>query len=108
MFSGKSINKRDEEVNLLDVEMDIGFVGNPNIGSVVLNQFKDSEEFKEVASNFNADDRIFIISSIFGGTGAAGFPTILKNIRDAMNALFAQEEMQERMLANYVNGCGYR
>ncbi len=85
LFSGKSINKRDEEVNLLDVEMDIGFVGNPNIGSVVLNQFKDSEEFKEVASNFNADDRIFIISSIFGGTGAAGFPTILKNIRDAMN-----------------------
>ncbi len=85
LFSGKSINKRDEEVNLLDVEMDIGFVGNPNIGSVVLNQFKDSQEFKEVASNFNADDRIFIISSIFGGTGAAGFPTILKNIRDAMN-----------------------
>jgi hypothetical protein len=85
LFSGKSINKRHEEVNLLDVEMDIGFVGNPNIGSVVLNQFKESEEFKIVASNLNADDRIFIISSIFGGTGAAGFPTILKNIRDAAN-----------------------
>ena len=85
LFSGKSINKRHEEVNLLDVEMDIGFVGNPNIGSVVLNQFKDSQEFKEFASNFNEGDRVFIISSIFGGTGAAGFPTILKNIRDAMN-----------------------
>ena len=85
LFSGSSINKRGEEVNLLDVEMDIGFVGNPNIGSVVLNQFKDSQEFKEVAANFSADDRIFIISSIFGGTGAAGFPTILKNIRNAMN-----------------------
>ncbi|MDX2000888.1 MAG: hypothetical protein SFW35_00520 [Chitinophagales bacterium] len=85
LFSGKSINKRGEEVDLLDIEMDIGFVGNPNIGSVVLNQFKDSEEFKEFASNFNEEDRIFIISSIFGGTGAAGFPTILKNIRDAMN-----------------------
>lgn len=85
LFSGKSINKWHEEVNLLDVEMDIGFVGNPNIGSVVLNQFKDSDEFKEFASNFNDSDRIFIISSIFGGTGAAGFPTILKNIRDAMN-----------------------
>ena len=84
LFSGKSINKRGEEVDLLDTEMDIGFVGNPNIGSVVLNQFKDSEEFREFASNFNKDDRIFIISSIFGGTGAAGFPTILKNIRDAM------------------------
>lgn len=85
LFSGKSINKRGDEVDLLDVEMDIGFVGNPNIGSVVLNQFKDSDEFKEIASNFNAEDRIFIISSIFGGTGAAGFPTILKNIRNAVN-----------------------
>ena len=84
LFSGKSINKRHEEVNLLDVEMDIGFVGNPNIGSVVLNQFRDSQEFKEFASNFNDGDRVFIISSIFGGTGAAGFPTILKNIRNAM------------------------
>lgn len=85
LFSGKSINKRGEETGLLDIEMDIGFVGNPNVGSVVLNQFKDSEEFKEVASNFNREDRIFIISSIFGGTGAAGFPAILKNIRDAIN-----------------------
>src|SRR5215213_1973597 len=83
LFSGKSINKRGEEVDLLDTEMDIGFVGNPNIGSVVLNQFKDSKEFKEFASNFNEEDRVFIISSIFGGTGAAGFPTILKNIRGA-------------------------
>lgn len=85
LFSGKSINNQHEEVNLLDVEMDIGFVGNPNIGSVVLNQFKDSQEFKEFASNFHEDDRVFIISSIFGGTGAAGFPTILKNIRNAMS-----------------------
>ena len=85
LFSGSSINKNGEKVDLLDIEMDIGFIGNPNIGSVVLNQFKDSEEFKEFASNYSAEDRIFIISSIFGGTGAAGFPTILKNIRDAMN-----------------------
>jgi len=85
LFSGKSINKRGEEVDLLDVEMDIGFVGNPNIGSIVLNQFKDSEEFSTFASNYNADDRIFIIGSIFGGTGAAGIPIVLKNIRAAMN-----------------------
>jgi hypothetical protein len=83
LFSGSSINKRHEKIDLLDVEMDIGFVGNPNIGSVVLNQFKDSDEFREFANNFNEGDRIFIVSSIFGGTGAAGFPTILKNIRGA-------------------------
>ena len=67
----------------LETEMNIGFVGNPNIGSVVLNQFKESEEFKQFASKFSQNDRIFIISSIFGGTGAAGFPIILKNIRGA-------------------------
>lgn len=71
----------------LDTEMDIGFIGNPNIGAVVLNQFKDSEEFKFFASRFEQNDRIFIISSIFGGTGAAGFPLILKNIRNAQSPL---------------------
>jgi len=85
LFSGKSIDQHGNQVDLLDVKMDIGFVGNPNIGSVVLNQIKYSEEFIEFASNFGENDRIFIISSIFGGTGAAGFPSLLKNIRDARN-----------------------
>jgi hypothetical protein len=85
IFSGKTINANGSPVDLLEIPMDIGFVGNPNIGSVVLNQFKDSEEFRNFANNFNKGDRIFIISSIFGGTGAAGFPTILKNIRNAVN-----------------------
>lgn len=67
----------------LDVEMDIGFVGNPNIGSIVLNQFTSSDEFQQVASKFSAGDRIFVISSIFGGTGAAGFPLLVKNFRNA-------------------------
>lgn len=85
LFSGRSIDKHGDPAQLLDIEMDIGFVGNPNIGSVVLNQFKDSDEFKEIAAQYAPEDRIFIISSIFGGTGAAGFPTILKNIRNAMS-----------------------
>ncbi|SJZ77577.1 hypothetical protein SAMN04488128_1011552 [Chitinophaga eiseniae] len=67
----------------LEADMEVGFKGNPNIGSVVLNKFKDSDFFRKFASNFEQDDRIFIISSIFGGTGAAGFPLILKNIREA-------------------------
>ncbi|NII26668.1 hypothetical protein HB364_16385 [Pseudoflavitalea sp. X16] len=67
----------------LNADMEVGFKGNPNIGSVVLNKFKQSDFFKRFAANFEQDDRVFIISSIFGGTGAAGFPLILKNIRDA-------------------------
>ena len=69
--------------NNLNADMDVGFKGNPNIGSVVLNKFKDTGFFQKFASNFEQNDRVFIISSIFGGTGAAGFPLILKNIRDA-------------------------
>ncbi len=65
----------------LETKMDIGFVGNPNIGSTVLNQFRYSDVFQAFAENFGANDRIFIVSSIFGGTGAAGFPILLKNIR---------------------------
>jgi len=77
----------------LNSDMEVGFKGNPNIGSVVLNQFKKSQDFKEFASSFGQDDRIFIVSSIFGGTGAAGFPLLLKNIRqgsDLPNAALIQ------------------
>lgn len=69
----------------LETKMDIGFVGNPNIGSTVLNQFRYSDVFQAFAENFGANDRIFIVSSIFGGTGAAGFPILLKNIRGAQS-----------------------
>jgi len=67
----------------LNTKMDIGFVGSPNIGSVALNQFKDSEEFRQFSNVFQKNDRIFVVSSIFGGTGAAGYPIIVKNIRNA-------------------------
>lgn len=69
----------------LENKMNIGFVGSPNIGSVALNMIKDSEEFKAFANVFTQGDRIFFISSIFGGTGAAGFPILVKNIRQAQN-----------------------
>jgi len=67
----------------LDTSMNIGFVGAPNIGSVALNQLKDSEEFRALGNIFGENDRIFFVSSIFGGTGAAGFPIMVKNIRNA-------------------------
>jgi hypothetical protein len=67
----------------LAANMDVGFKGNPNIGSVVLNKFSSSESFRNFSETFGQNDRVFIISSIFGGTGAAGFPLILKNIRNA-------------------------
>ncbi len=65
----------------IDADMTVGFKGNPNIGSVVLNKIVGSVEYKEFANSFNVGDAIFIISSIFGGTGASGFPLLLKNFR---------------------------
>jgi hypothetical protein len=62
-------------------DMTVGFKGNPNVGSVVLNQFDDSVEFQNFANEFTEQDKIFIISSIFGGTGASGFPLLLKTLR---------------------------
>lgn len=66
----------------LNSSMNVGFEGNPNIGSVVLNQITSSDEFLQFAQSFQANDRIFIISSIFGGTGASGFPLLLKTMRN--------------------------
>lgn len=65
----------------LDSSMEVGFKGNPNIGSIVLNQIVDSDDFQDFANNFESGDKIFIISSIFGGTGASGFPLLLKTLR---------------------------
>ena len=71
----------------LTLDMAAGFQGNPNIGSVVLNQFDDSDIFKAFANDFKQGDKVFIISSIFGGTGASGFPLLRKilqtpNVKD--------------------------
>lgn len=65
----------------LHSSMEVGFKGNPNIGSVVLNQISQSPDFEDFANRFSDGDRIFIISSIFGGTGASGFPLLLKTLR---------------------------
>lgn len=61
--------------------MDVGFKGHPNMGCAVLNQFVGNAEFNNFANAFSPGDGIFIVSSIFGGTGASGFPLLLKNIR---------------------------
>ena len=65
----------------LTSSMNVGFKGNPNIGSVVLNQIVNSEDFITFANSFEKGDKIFIVSSIFGGTGASGFPLLLKTLR---------------------------
>lgn len=62
----------------LEMDMSNGFQGNPNMGCVVQNQFEGNSLFETFAQHFQPGDRIFIISSIFGGTGASGFPLLRK------------------------------
>ena len=63
--------------------LDVGFKGNPNMGSIVLNDPKNTESLMSLLQHFQTGDEIFIISSIFGGTGAAGFPLLQKTFREA-------------------------
>lgn len=68
----------------LDSPLSVGFKGNPNVGTVVLGEMIEGADwFKAFKQHCEKDDRIFIISSIFGGTGASGFPLLEKKIRGA-------------------------
>jgi hypothetical protein len=70
----------------LSADMQVGFKGNPNIGCVVMNQIATQPEFIAFANSFQSGDKIFIVSSIFGGTGASGFPLLLKTFRTNQNS----------------------
>ena len=70
----------DSEMNL---KMDVGFKGNPNIGSVVFHDI-DSEcfEFKAFLERLSANDKVVVVGSLFGGTGSSGVPEIIRKIRE--------------------------
>lgn len=72
MFSTKNLNN----------PLSVGFKGNPNVGTVVLGDIVESADwFDNFKRQCEKEDRVFIISSIFGGTGASGYPLIEKKIR---------------------------
>lgn len=69
----------------LDEPLEKGFKGHPNIGSLVIskNFNLDKEPWSSLFSSVtnemnNGGVRIIICGSVFGGTGAAGVPTITK------------------------------
>lgn len=68
----------------LESPLSVGFKGNPNVGTVVLGEMiEGSDWFDAFKNKCEKNDRVFIISSIFGGTGASGYPLIEKKIREA-------------------------
>ncbi len=66
----------------LNLRLDLGFKGNPNIGTVVFNNLATTKEFQYVLKSIGENDRIFIISSIFGGTGSSGFPQLVRLLQE--------------------------
>lgn len=73
LFSSKSLNS----------PLSVGFKGNPNVGTVVLSDIvKNADWYDAFKDQCQEEDRIFIISSIFGGTGASGYPLLEKRIKE--------------------------
>lgn len=72
MFSTKNLNS----------PLSVGFKGNPNVGTVVLgDMIEGATWFNDFKHQCEKGDRVFIISSIFGGTGASGYPLLEKKIK---------------------------
>ena len=73
----------EEEQNTLLTE---GFRAHPSIGAAVIganmNMDDDNSVWKKMVNDIGEQEaRIFFFGSVFGGTGAAGFPNIAKIIR---------------------------
>ncbi|HEX7316653.1 MAG TPA: hypothetical protein VF297_22315 [Pyrinomonadaceae bacterium] len=71
----------------LEMVLDVGYRGRTNVGAVALKQDMEgtaaieNSGLREFLANLNEDlqageARVFVMGSVFGGTGAAGLPTI--------------------------------
>lgn len=89
-------NRPDTELNL---DMTVGFKGNPNIGSVVFHDLASHPTFKKFIGIYQPanNDKVMIIGSIFGGTGASGIP----EIASAINAVHPNADIATLLVLPY-------
>lgn len=82
----ESLYDTSEGVNAeLELSLEKGFKGCPNIGCVVTRNLSTSEEIKQFLTMLHKEDRVLIIGSVFGGTGASGIPMLLDLLTDNAN-----------------------
>ena len=93
LFSGSTLNTKalieslydtsDNSTTELNLNLTVGFKGNPNIGSVIFHQLGKRKEYNSFVANYHKDqgDKIVIIGSLFGGTGASGIPVLVQQIK---------------------------
>ena len=86
----QQMNHQSEEQNIVDMlynsiniskSMNVGFKGSPNVGSVVFQDFINSGWFQSNFANLTANDKVILVGSLFGGTGASGIPAIAKALK---------------------------
>ena len=81
--------------NERDTQLNEGFRGHPSIGASVMAQtvLGEDEPWKTFRVKILKDPtpKIFLAGSIFGGTGASGFPTIAKLIKSEMKGKSVNE-----------------
>ena len=58
-----------------------GFEGNAKLGSMLFHQFLNREFKRSICHTFEEGDKLFIIGSTFGGTGAAGLAQLIDRLR---------------------------
>ncbi len=76
-------------------DLDVGFRGRPAIGSAIMSQVRlddsSQEPWRTLIQDIELDlgngkkPRVFLCGSIFGGTGASGFPTIGRLLKNKLN-----------------------
>ncbi len=74
----EALYDKSEGVNAeLQLSLDKGFKGCPNIGCVVTKRLTNTEELQQFMIMIGQQDNVLIVGSIFGGTGASGIPMLL-------------------------------
>ena len=74
-----------------ETTLEEGFRGHPSIGSAVMAKTVNLEEdptwslFRRKIADDDEGAKVFLVGSIFGGTGASGFPTIAQIVKRALD-----------------------
>ena len=89
----------------LSTPMQHGFYGQPNLGTVALGAFKDSDYYTVLRKVYKPGDKLFFIGSIFGGTGAAGLPMLISSVRQntEINEHFAKAPIGALVVMPYFS-----
>ncbi len=96
LYDNSPSNRISTELNL---NIKVGFKGNPNVGSAIFNEIMEDPAIKDkFIGSFNEGDKVYIVGSIFGGTGSTGIPQIIMKCRDKNNK---NKQLQEAR----IGGC---